>query len=59
VFEAVEVTLGPRADGYYAVLDGLLPGDQVAAAGAFLIDAETRLHAAAGATYFGASGHQH
>lgn len=59
VFEGVSVRLGPRAEGYYAVLEGLLPGDRVAAAGAFLIDAETRLNPAAASTYFGASGHQH
>lgn len=56
VFEGKEVELGPRDDGYYPVLKGLTPGDKVAAAGAFLIDAETRLNPAAAATYFGASG---
>ena len=35
---------------------GAQPGDKVAAAGGFLIDAETRLNPAAAATYFGASG---
>jgi Cu(I)/Ag(I) efflux system membrane fusion protein len=56
VFEGVAVTLGPRADGYYAVMDGVLAGDDVAAAGAFLVDAETRLNPSASAAYFGASG---
>ncbi len=56
VFEAVEVKLGPRADGYYSVIEGLSRGDHVAAAGAFLIDAETRLNPAAASAYFGASG---
>lgn len=56
VYEGVEVELGPRAEGYYSVVSGLLPGDRVAAAGAFLIDAETRLNPAASASYFGASG---
>lgn len=64
VFEGVEVQLGPRVqfreDGrtvdYYPVLAGLQPGDRVAAAGAFLIDAETRLNPAAASSYFGASG---
>lgn len=56
VYEGVEVQLGPRSNGYYAVVSGLLPGDKVAAAGAFLIDAETRLNPAASASYFGASG---
>jgi membrane fusion protein, copper/silver efflux system len=56
VFEGVPVTLGPRSGGYYAVIDGVLAGDRVAAAGAFLVDAETRLNPATSATYFGASG---
>ncbi len=64
VFEGVEVQLGPRVElrengrtvDYYPVLAGLQPGERVAAAGAFLIDAETRLNPAAASTYFGASG---
>ena len=56
LFEGVEVELGPRQGGYYPVIKGLEPGDKVAAAGGFLIDAETRLNPAAAATYFGASG---
>ena len=55
-FEGVEVELGPRHDDYFPVIKGLKPGDKVAAAGGFLIDAETRLNPAAAATYFGASG---
>ncbi|MCC6491720.1 MAG: efflux RND transporter periplasmic adaptor subunit, partial [Pirellulales bacterium] len=57
MFEAVSVELGPRSGGYYPVLRGLAPGDRVAAAGAFLLDAETRLNPAAASAYFGASGH--
>ncbi len=64
LFEGVEVRLGPRVQlreqgrtvDYYPVLAGLQPGDRVAAAGAFLIDAETRLNPAAASSYFGASG---
>lgn len=56
LFEGVAVTLGPLSNGFYAVADGLLPGDRVAAAGAFLVDAETRLNPTASAAYFGASG---
>lgn len=56
VFEGREVVLGPLAEGRYSVLEGLAPGERVAAAGAFLIDAETRLNPAAGATYFGGGG---
>ena len=56
MFEGVEVELGPRQGEYYPVLKGLSAGDKVAAAGGFLIDAETRLNPAAASTYFGASG---
>lgn len=58
LFEGVEVQLGPRNGDYYPVLKGLKAGDEIAAAGAFLIDAETRLNPGAAATYFGASGNQ-
>ncbi len=44
VFEGRQVVLGPRIGDRYPVLDGLSPGDKVAAAGAFLIDAESRLN---------------
>jgi Cu(I)/Ag(I) efflux system membrane fusion protein len=56
VFDAVEVVLGARAGGWYPVLSGVAPGERVVAAGAFLVDAETRLNPAAAAAYFGASG---
>ena len=56
IFEGVEVELGPRSGDYYAVVKGLMPGDRIAAAGGFLIDAETRLNPAAASTYFGSSG---
>jgi Cu(I)/Ag(I) efflux system membrane fusion protein len=56
IFEGVEVELGPRMGAHYPVLGGLSPGDKVAAAGAFLLDAETRLNPAAASSYFGASG---
>ncbi len=56
LFEGVEVELGPRQDDFYPVLTGLVAGDRVAAAGGFLVDAETRLNPAAASTYFGASG---
>jgi multidrug efflux pump subunit AcrA (membrane-fusion protein) len=56
LFEGVEVQLGPPVGDYYPVIQGLDPGDRVAAAGSFLIDAETRLNPAAASTYFGASG---
>jgi Cu(I)/Ag(I) efflux system membrane fusion protein len=56
VFEGVKVELGPRTGQYYPVISGLAVGDKVAAAGSFLLDAETRLNPAAGAAYFGSSG---
>ena len=63
-FEAVSVQLGPRMEDeqgvfYYPVLAGLQAGDLVVTAGAFLLDAETRLNPAAGSIYFGAAGTQH
>ena len=54
-FDAVEVVVGPRCDGYYPVIRGLAPGDRTATAGAFLIDAETRLNPSIAAAYFGAT----
>ena len=56
LFEGVEVQLGARSGEFYEVRKGLRPGDRVVAAGAFLVDAETRLNPAAAATFFGASG---
>jgi Cu(I)/Ag(I) efflux system membrane fusion protein len=56
VFEGREVVLGPRSGDRYPVLQGLSPGEKVAATGAFLIDAETRLNPAAGASYSGGGG---
>ena len=44
VFEGRQVILGPRIDDRYPVLEGLEPGEKVAAAGSFLIDAESRLN---------------
>ena len=44
VYEGRAVTLGPRIGDRFPVLDGLTRGETVAAAGAFLIDAESRLN---------------
>lgn len=60
-FEGVRVELGPRMAGpggapYFPLLSGLEPGEEVVAAGSFLIDAETRLNPAAGSIYIGGSG---
>jgi Cu(I)/Ag(I) efflux system membrane fusion protein len=46
VYEGREVVLGARVGGRYPVLEGLAPGEKVAASGAFLIDAESRLNPA-------------
>jgi Cu(I)/Ag(I) efflux system membrane fusion protein len=54
LFDAVEVRLGRRCGDAYAVLAGLEPGQTVVTAGAFLLDAETRLNPGAAASYFGA-----
>jgi Cu(I)/Ag(I) efflux system membrane fusion protein len=43
VFEGRQVVLGPRIGDSFPVLDGLQQGEHVAAAGTFLIDAESRL----------------
>jgi hypothetical protein len=55
MFDGVEVVLGPRCGAFYPVARGLEPGQRVATAGAFLIDAETRLNPALASAYFGAS----
>lgn len=44
IFDAVECVLGPRTGAFYPVVSGLSAGDVVAAEGAFLVDAESRLH---------------
>ena len=46
VFEGRVVVLGPRVGDRFPVLEGLSSGERVAAAGAFLIDAESRLNPA-------------
>lgn len=48
LFEGRAVTLGVRSGDSYPVLAGLVAGERVAAAGAFLIDAESRLNSPAG-----------
>jgi Cu(I)/Ag(I) efflux system membrane fusion protein len=55
VFEGREVILGARSGEFYPVLDGLEPGQRIATAGSFLIDAETRLNPGASGTYFGST----
>jgi membrane fusion protein, copper/silver efflux system len=54
MFDGVEVVLGPRCGDGYPVVRGLEYGQRVAFAGAFLLDAETRLNPSLAAGYFGA-----
>jgi Cu(I)/Ag(I) efflux system membrane fusion protein len=56
VFDGVEADLGLLVDRFYPVIKGLNAGDRIAARGAFLVDAETRLNPAAATAYVGASG---
>jgi Cu(I)/Ag(I) efflux system membrane fusion protein len=58
-YDALPVQLGPRCGDFFPVLRGLEAGDKVVTAGSFLVDAETRLSAGVGSTYFGASGGPH
>lgn len=60
-YDAVKVELGPALTGpreitFYPVLRGLEPGDKVVTSGSYLLDAETRVSAAAGSIYFGGGG---
>jgi hypothetical protein len=59
MFDGVEVVLGPRCGEFYPVVRGLESGQKVAAAGAFLLDAETRLNPSLASTYFGAGRGEH
>lgn len=55
MFDGIEVKVGNRCGDFYPVVRGLEAGQHVAEAGAFLIDAETRLNPGAAVGYFGAS----
>ncbi len=48
-FEAKEVKLGAKMEGFYQVTSGLEDGEKVAASSAFLLDSESRLAEAMGA----------
>lgn len=54
MFDGVRVRLGPVDGDSYPVLAGLKAGQRVVSAGAFLIDAESRLHSNMATQYFGA-----
>jgi Cu(I)/Ag(I) efflux system membrane fusion protein len=45
-FEPREVTIGARADGFYAVRSGVRPGERVVVDANFLVDSESRLKSA-------------
>lgn len=53
-FEPRDIVTGVQADGYVEVVQGLQPGETVVTSANFLIDSESRLKEAVGA-----SGHQH
>lgn len=55
MFDGVAVKLGDRVGELWPVREGLKAGQRVATAGAFLIDAETRLNPSLAAAYFGAA----
>jgi len=55
MFDGVRIELGPREGDVYPVRSGLHAGQRVVAAGAFLVDAETRLNPSLATQYFGAS----
>jgi hypothetical protein len=59
MFDGVEVVVGPRCGEFYPVVRGLEAGQQVAVAGAFLLDAETRLNPSLASAYFGAGRGEH
>jgi hypothetical protein len=59
MFDGVEVVLGPRCGDFYPVVRGLEAGQKVAVAGAFLLDAETRLNPSLASAYFGAGRGEH
>ena len=59
MFDGVEVVLGARCGEFYPVVRGLEAGQNVAVAGAFLLDAETRLNPSLASAYFGAGRGEH
>lgn len=58
-FTPREVTLGPAADGWIAVLDGVAEGEQVVTSANFLVDSESRLRSAVAAFGAGAPVTEH
>jgi Cu(I)/Ag(I) efflux system membrane fusion protein len=59
VFDGRQVVLGPRVGDRFPVLEGLALGEKVAADGAFLIDAESRINPGAAPAGAGGSTEHH
>lgn len=59
VFEARQLTLGARANGYAEVRSGLIPGEKIVVSGNFLIDSESNLQTAVQSLKGGSSDHAH
>lgn len=55
-YELRRVRIGPMAEGYYVILDGLAEGERVVERGSFLLDSQTRLTGEAEEVYGGAIG---
>ncbi len=55
MYDAVRVELGEHRAAEYIVIEGLKAGQRVVTAGAFLVDAESRLNPNLAAQYFGAN----
>ena len=53
MFDSMEVQVGPKCGVFFPLLRGLDLDRRIATAGAFLIDAESRLNPAAASLYFG------
>lgn len=59
LFEPRDVTVGMRAGDFYEVKSGLSEGESVVTSGNFLIDSESRLHAALEGAGASSGGHAH
>jgi membrane fusion protein, copper/silver efflux system len=59
VFEARQLTLGARANGYAEVRSGLEPGEKIVVSGNFLIDSESNLQTAVQSLKGSSSDHAH
>ena len=55
-YELRRVRIGPMAEGFYVILDGLREGERVVERGSFLLDSQTQLTGEAEEVYGGAIG---